>query len=67
MPLILDRLSIVKNHKINLEKLFLIDPDDNGHHVVEGELGLHIKYLNVYTLYDIESQFSSTHLVTTLS
>ena len=31
----------------------------------EGELGLYIKYINVYTLYDIESQISSTHLVTT--
>ena len=30
---------------------------------LEGELELHIKYINVYTLYDIESQIRSTNLI----
>ena len=36
ISLSLDRLSIVNNYKINLEKLHLIDLHDRGHYVVEG-------------------------------
>jgi len=51
---------------MNFPKIYQIfDLANQEHQVIEGELELHIKYINVYTLYDIESQIRSTHLVIT--